>query len=77
METVQPFLDAGVTLIWHCDGNLSQMVPRLLDCGLKGFQGFQYEDGIPSGPRAGILTIRSNPVGSFPPGRVHARPTAG
>jgi uroporphyrinogen decarboxylase len=43
---IQPFLDAGVTLIWHCDGNLSRMVPRLLDCGLKGFQGFQYEDGM-------------------------------
>jgi uroporphyrinogen decarboxylase len=21
-------------------------VPRLLDCGLRGFQGFQYEDGM-------------------------------
>lgn len=43
---IQPFFDAGVTLIWHCDGNLSQMVPRLLECGLGGFQGFQYEDGM-------------------------------
>ncbi len=41
-----PVLDAGVTLIWHCDGNLSQMVPRLLEVGIKGFQGFQYEDGM-------------------------------
>lgn len=22
-----------------------QMVPRLLEVGIKGFQGFQYEDG--------------------------------
>jgi hypothetical protein len=43
---IRPFVDAGVTLIWHCDGNLMQMVPRLLDCGLKGFQGFQYEFGM-------------------------------
>jgi len=43
---IQPFLDAGVTLIWHCDGNLSEMVPRLLECGVRGFQGFQYEDGM-------------------------------
>ena len=43
---LQPLLDAGIALIWHCDGNLMDMVPRLLDCGLRGFQGFQYEFGM-------------------------------
>jgi uroporphyrinogen decarboxylase len=43
---IRPFIEAGVALIWHCDGNLSEMVPRLLGCGLKGFQGFQYEFGM-------------------------------
>ena len=43
---IRPLLDAGVRLIWHCDGNLMQMVPRLLDAGLVGFQGFQYEQGM-------------------------------
>lgn len=43
---LEPVLKAGVRLIWHCDGNLMAMVPRLLDVGLKGFQGFQYEDGM-------------------------------
>ena len=46
VRATRPFLDAGVTLIWHCDGNLMQMVPRLLEAGLKGFQGFQYEHGM-------------------------------
>jgi uroporphyrinogen decarboxylase len=41
-----PVLDAGIRLIWHCDGNLMAMVPRLLDVGLCGFQGFQYEHGM-------------------------------
>lgn len=41
-----PVQQAGVRMIWHCDGNLSAMVPRLLDVGLHGFQGFQYEDGM-------------------------------
>jgi hypothetical protein len=45
-RSIQPFLDAGIRLIWHCDGNLMQMVPRLIECGLGGFQGFQYEDGM-------------------------------
>ena len=43
---LEPVLKTGVRLIWHCDGNLVEMVPRLLDAGLSGFQGFQYEDGM-------------------------------
>jgi hypothetical protein len=43
---LEPVLKAGVRVIWHCDGNLMEMVPRLLEVGLSGFQGFQYEDGM-------------------------------
>lgn len=45
-RAIRPLLDAGIRLIWHCDGNLMDLVPRLLDCGIGGFQGFQYEDGM-------------------------------
>lgn len=45
-HALQPFHDAGIRLIWHCDGNLMDMVPRLLEVGIGGFQGFQYEDGM-------------------------------
>jgi hypothetical protein len=43
---LEPLLHTDVGLIWHCDGNLMQMVPRLLEVGIRGFQGFQYEDGM-------------------------------
>ncbi|HUT73953.1 MAG TPA: hypothetical protein VM221_03845 [Armatimonadota bacterium] len=43
---LEPLLETEVRLIWHCDGNLMEMVPRLLEVGLRGFQGFQYEDGM-------------------------------
>ena len=43
---IEPLVKAGVNLIWHCDGNLMEMVPRLIEAGVKGFQGFQYEDGM-------------------------------
>ena len=46
VRALRPLLDSEVKLIWHCDGNLSRMAPRLLDIGLKGFQGFQCEDGM-------------------------------
>ena len=45
-RSLAPMLATNVKMIWHCDGNLMQMVPRLLEVGLKGFQGFQYEDGM-------------------------------
>ncbi len=45
-RSIQPFLDAGIRLLWHCDGNLMDMVPRLIEAGIGGFQGFQYEDGM-------------------------------
>jgi hypothetical protein len=45
-RALEPMLKTGVKIIWHCDGNLMEMVPRLLDCGFCGFQGFQYEDGM-------------------------------
>jgi len=45
-RSIRPLVDAGVRLIWHCDGNLMAMVPRLLECGVSGFQGFQYEQGM-------------------------------
>lgn len=45
-RSIQPYLDAGVRLVWHCDGNLMEMVPRLLESGISGFQGFQYEYGM-------------------------------
>ena len=45
-RAIQPYLSAGIRLLWHCDGNLMAMVPRLLEVGIGGFQGFQYEDGM-------------------------------
>jgi hypothetical protein len=43
---LEPVLKTDIKMIWHCDGNLMQMIPRLIDIGIKGFQGFQYEDGM-------------------------------
>jgi uroporphyrinogen decarboxylase len=43
---LEPMLKTDVRMIWHCDGNLMEMVPRLIEVGIKGFQGFQYECGM-------------------------------
>ncbi len=45
-RAIRPLREAGIRMLWHCDGNLMAMVPRLIECGVGGFQGFQYEDGM-------------------------------
>ena len=46
IKAISPAVDAEFTLLWHCDGNLMQLVPYLLEAGINGFQGFQYEFGM-------------------------------
>jgi hypothetical protein len=45
-RAIEPLVKAGITCIWHCDGNLMPMIPSLLEAGVAGFQGFQYEFGM-------------------------------
>ena len=42
---LQPLHDAGVRMIWHCDGDIRPILPELLRAGMWGFQGFQEETG--------------------------------
>lgn len=77
-RSIKPFVDAGISISWHSDGNIMEMVPRLLESGLKGFQGFQYENGVDyekiSGMKAndgddllivaGVSVTRTLPFGS-------------
>jgi len=59
---LQPLMGIGVRLIWHCDGNLMDMVPRLLEVGIAGFQGFQYEDGMDYERICGLRTRDGRPL---------------
>ena len=45
-RAIEPLADAKFNLIWHSDGNLMQLYPYLIECGINGFQGFQYECGM-------------------------------
>ena len=46
VRAIEPLKEVDATLVWHCDGNLMGMIPRLIECGVNGLQGFQYEDGM-------------------------------
>ncbi len=42
---LQPLVNDGFKLVWHCDGNVNDMVGPLINVGVAGFQGFQEECG--------------------------------
>jgi hypothetical protein len=46
IKAISPAAEADFTLLWHCDGNLMKLIPYLLEGGVNGFQGFQYEFGM-------------------------------
>lgn len=45
-RAVQPLLEAGAKLIWHCDGDIRPILDDILDLGVGGLQGFQEECGV-------------------------------
>ncbi len=46
-RAIQPLVENGIRIIWHCDGNIMPILGRLLDAGISGLQGFQEEAGVP------------------------------
>ena len=42
----EPFVEAGIRMIYHCDGDVKPLLQDCLDAGYSGFQGFQYECDI-------------------------------
>jgi hypothetical protein len=43
---MEPFRRENVNVVWHCDGNLTAVIPQMIQCGLTGFQGGQQEAGM-------------------------------
>ena len=53
---IEPLVAQGVRLVWHTDGNMMEMMPRLIEVGVKGFQGFQWECGMDFARMAAMKT---------------------
>lgn len=45
-RAIQPLQRKDVKTIWHCDGNVTPIIPSVLDTGVDGLQGFQEEVGV-------------------------------
>ncbi|MHC4562028.1 MAG: hypothetical protein ACYS8X_04555 [Planctomycetota bacterium] len=65
--SIEPLLDAGCKPIFHCDGDVRELVPFLLEAGIQGLQGFQGECGITLDYVTSLRTREGNPLVLFGP----------
>ena len=42
---LEPLVEGGIGVIWHCDGDIRLVVDDFLDLGVVGLQGFEEEHG--------------------------------
>ncbi len=43
---LEPVVEAGAKVVWHCDGDWRPVLDDVLACGVGGLQGFQRECGM-------------------------------
>ena len=43
---LEPFVEADIRVIRHCDGDVMPLIDDFIDSGYAGFQGFQFECGV-------------------------------
>ncbi len=44
--SMEPLVQNGIGVIWHCDGNIMPILSDILDLGVIGLQGFEEEHGV-------------------------------
>ncbi len=56
--SLEPLVRAGINIIWHCDGDVTPIIDRMLAMGVAGFQGFQEDAGVRLDKLVRARTIR-------------------
>ena len=64
---LEPLLNVGAKIVWHCDGNYRPLLDDVLACGIAGLQGFQRECGMELEWIVGLRTSDGAPLLIFGP----------
>jgi hypothetical protein len=43
---MEPLVENGIGIIWHCDGNVTPILNDIMGLGVTGLQGFEEEHGV-------------------------------
>jgi len=62
-RAIEPLKAAGMQVVWHADANYIQIIDRLIELGLDGFQGFyETDDGIQLHELAKKTNLNGDPL---------------
>ena len=64
---IEPLLNVGAKLVWHCDGDVRPILQDVLACGFAGLQGFQDECGMELDWIVDLKTRHGDPLLIFGP----------
>ena len=60
---MEPLVDNGIGVIWHCDGNINSIIDDLIDLGIIGLQGFEEEHGVRYEEIVELRDLSGRPIG--------------
>lgn len=63
----EPLKEAGVRVVWHCDGDVRPILADILAAGADGLQGFQRDCGMDLSWIVDLRTNKGNPLLIFGP----------
>jgi hypothetical protein len=66
-SALEPLLEVGAKVVWHCDGNYRALIDDVLACGIGGLQGFQRECGMALDWIVDLHTREGDPLIIFGP----------
>jgi hypothetical protein len=66
-HALEPALEAGIRVVWHCDGDYRPLLDDVLACGIGGLQGFQPECGMELDWIVDLRTRSGDPLLIFGP----------
>ena len=64
---LEPIVEAGAKVVWHCDGDYRPLLDDVLACGVGGLQGFQRECGMSLDWIRELHTRKGDPLLIFGP----------
>ena len=64
---LEPLLEVGAKIVWHCDGDYRPLLNDVLACGIGGLQGFQAECGMDLDWIVDLRTRQNDPLLIFGP----------
>jgi len=59
---LEPLIENGIGIIWHCDGDINPIVDDILSLGVAGLQGFEEEHGVRYEDVVNLKDRRGRPI---------------